>query len=187
MLKVPYHKQQTEISCLPACIKMVLNYYGDDVEELDLLEKGKIGNHPGTWDAKLAPHIIKKGYYFESWWKDVKDPKLPKKILEEYRKSMAKAKKLGFKYQGEGSIEKIKKLIDKGIPVIVEVEAAKFYGKKSYEFTHVVVVNGYDGKGFFYLDPWKTKKGKMTFAKLLRCWKFKSGLDNSMTAIYPKK
>ena len=117
LLDVPYHRQQLETSCFPAAVKMVLEFFGSDVDEHLLWRKGQILGHKGTWDAKLAPYVIQKGFHFESYWSgSVERSKLPPGVKKAYLKATKGARKAGWRYAGKGTTTLIKRYLLKGIP-----------------------------------------------------------------------
>ena len=65
-MKVPYHKQEFPWSCFPACIKMVLEYYGikKTEKELRLILKATFG---GRW-YYVEMGLESLGLYF--YWFD---------------------------------------------------------------------------------------------------------------------
>lgn len=56
MIKVPFFLQELRYSCFPACLKMVLSFYGVDVQEKKLRDLCDVSEGRGaTWfDAKRA-------------------------------------------------------------------------------------------------------------------------------------
>ncbi len=187
IINVPYQKQKYSTSCLPAAIKMVMHYFGVFVDEKILLKKGTISGHKGTWDAKLAPYIIKKGFCFESYWKGSAANQAVPHVQKAYIRAMATAKKVGWRYCGSGKIAKAKQFLAKKIPVIAELNAGLLY-KKKYEWTHVIVLTGFNKNGFYYLDSYAPAKKprKISFARFARCWECNADCQNSMMVIYPR-
>mgnify|MGYP001609177180 CR=1 FL=1 len=189
LLDVPYHRQRSAIGCFPAGIKMVLGYFGDKVNERILVRQGRILDYEGTWDAKLAIPVIKRGYHFDSYWEGrvENDTTISARVKAAYLRAMKSAKRIGWRYRGKGSIALAKRFLQKEIPVLAEVEAAPFYKNRSYEFTHIIVLIGFDRSHFFYLDPWRPgKQRKITYNSFQKCWKLHAVYYNSMTVIYPK-
>lgn len=189
MLPVPYHRQKRETSCFPASIRMVLNYFGDDIDELWLWKRGRIKGYLGTWDTKMAPYIIKKGYHVDSYWQgSMDDSGLPSKVKREYTKSLKIAKKAGWRYRAKANSALIKKFLLKGIPVLAEVEASILYNKRKYKFTHIITLIGLTKTGFLYWDSWRSSKKpkSITFKDFAKCWQLKTSYHKSITVIYPK-
>ncbi len=56
MIKVPFFLQETKSSCFPACLRMILSFYGLNVEEKELRELCNVSEGRGaTWfDVKRA-------------------------------------------------------------------------------------------------------------------------------------
>src|SRR5574342_1420839 len=98
ILAVQHIHQKNDSSCAPACICTVLNYFGKNINQRRLWEKGRIKGYTGTFDSKMAPVIIKKGYYFDSYWRGSVESDLPARVKSEYLKSLKPAKKAGWRY-----------------------------------------------------------------------------------------
>ena len=49
MLSVPYHRQLTEYSCGDASMEMVLNYFGPDVDQRQIIDVARSTNASGTY------------------------------------------------------------------------------------------------------------------------------------------
>lgn len=64
MIKVPYHKQDFWFSCFPACIRMLLEYYGIKVKEIDLRKLFGTTPKRGTEWPKVVDKIRKYGVEF---------------------------------------------------------------------------------------------------------------------------
>ncbi|WP_456384530.1 cysteine peptidase family C39 domain-containing protein [Persephonella sp.] len=87
------------------------------------------------------------------------------------------ARNLGFKTEsGQGDIGKLKKFLDRGIPVIVLVD----YGKWIFSRPHYLVVVGYNKKGFVVHDGYRAYV-EIPYRKFKKLWK-KSG--NVYLAVY---
>lgn len=173
ILEVPFKKQVLANSCFPAAIKMILRFYNDDIDERKLYKKSTLPGHKGTWDFKIGPIIIRKGYRFTSYWNGpVESCCLEPEIIKAYKAAYKKAIKIGMGHKKNASVYLIKNLIGRGIPVIAEVHAGKFYNEKM-EWTHVMVIFGYDRKNFYFHDPDKKYGGankKISFSKFKKCW-----------------
>lgn len=184
-LDVPYRKQVLANSCFPCCVRMVLAYYGDDVDERLLYKKAKLPGHKGAWDVKIGPFLIKKGYNVTTYWDgeigDWGNAKLLKHAhLKAYKYAI---KSCGLKHKKGASLELIKKLISKGIPVLTEVSQNKFYNEK-LAGTHMVVVIGFDKTGFYLHDPSEGEKIKIHYRKFRDCWeKIQGNAGRSMVVI----
>lgn len=143
-LPVPYYSQYIDVqdpfwmlrSCTIVCLKMILEFFGENISLVELIEKGK--------------NI--EGYGLSGWIHD--------KIIElanEYDFDAHREEKMD-PYEG---IKKIQQYLDKGNPVIVSVIK---YTLEQTKF-HSVLIVGYEQeggsvKGFYYYDTESTDKMK---------------------------
>ena len=153
---------------------MVLRYYGDDINERKLFHQGRIKPWKGTWDVTTAQSVLKKGYAVTvGWTGDLTSWNIPLNISKRYWKEYKKAIRKGMRHEKDSTISKIKKYLNKKVPVMAEVHAGRLY-KKKYDWTHMIVITGYDEhkKIFYYHDPDKKMGGKkrtiafITFKKI---------------------
>jgi len=192
IIKVPFKKQVIDFSCFPAAVNAVLRFYGDEIDERSLYRKSIIKGHgKGSFDVKISQVLIKKGYDVTTFWNGFMEGSgLGKGAIRIYKKEYKKALKKGMVHKRNATISLIKKFIDKGIPVLTEVSAGKFYGTKAW-WTHMIIVVGYDSKNFYVHDPDKyvgKKFKKITISKFRKCWEQISplGVGRSMFVIVPK-
>jgi ABC-type bacteriocin/lantibiotic exporter with double-glycine peptidase domain len=54
LLNVPHSQQQAEFACVPACVKMVLAFYGVEVSEEDLTRLMET-----DWEGTIPDHITR--------------------------------------------------------------------------------------------------------------------------------
>ena len=190
LLAVPFHKQRFANSCLPACIKMVLAYYGDRARERTLYRMGKLPGHPGSWDVKIAPYLIKTGYAVTSYWNaGMKAWRMKPVTVEAFNQAFTIARKAGFLHKRNATINLIKKLINKGTPVLAEVDADIFYGER-FGVTHMVVVIGYDAGHLIVHDPdphFGETRRKVRLAHFKKSWEQLAGLAGRSMIIIEKQ
>ena len=122
-MKVNYHKQETDYSCFPACIRMLLDYYGVKKEEKEL----RLSFHTtplkgGSW------HRVKEG-------------------LEQLN--------IGFNWGINFTLDEVKDLIQKNIPVVVSIDIA-FFGGDEHQ-NHTVVVTEITDEFVVVHDPERGK------------------------------
>ncbi len=195
ILPVPYRKQVTESSCFPACIRMVLRFYGDDVDERWLWMRGiLLPEHTGTWDVTLAPVLKSSGYDSVSYWSGSINgwsTTVPLKTREKYKELYRRGIRDGsLTHRRNASLQLIKKYLSRGIPVLAEVNADVFYGRKC-GWTHMVVIVGCS-KNFFYVhDPDKHMGGKflrVSVSRFRASWeKLSSLVSKSMFVIFRRR
>ena len=163
ILDVPFRKQLLENSCFASGVYMILKYYGDKINERKLYWGAIIKGSEGAQDVKLAQALIKRGYKVTTFWNAPieqwgfgNNPK----FIRAYKREYTKALRLGMKHKRNATVSLIKRFIDRNIPVLVEVNADKFYGKK-VGYSHIIVILGYDAKNLHFNDPHKDLGGKM--------------------------
>ena len=197
ILLVPFKKQSLSYSCFPSAVNMVLRFYGDAIDEKKLYREAIIPGGKGTWDVKIAPFLIKKGYKVTTFWSGkIGEWGYGPKLIRKYRKVYSEALKHGMRHRQDASIDLIKSFIDKGIPSLAEVSADKFYRRKM-GVSHILVVVGYSNKYLFIHDPdieFGGKFKKVSINRFRRAWEKiapVSGWDispsagRSMTVIEP--
>ena len=190
ILNVPFNKQVLSFSCFPASVRMVLKYFGDNINEKTLAINSRLPDHKGCWDVKIAPFLIKKGYNVISYWNGLLSGwNASKKLAKAYNAEYKKASKIGFRHKKNARISTIKDYIKNGIPVLTEVDASMFY-KKKFDFTHMIVVVGYDKVNFFVHDPdkdWGKTFKKISISKFRKAWeKLSPKSGRSMFVVFPK-
>lgn len=192
ILNVPFRRQLTESSCFPACIRMVLRYYGGDVDERWLWRRGMIPPHTGTWDVTLSPVLKSLGYESVSFWNGSFDgwiSTVPKETIDAYKRKYSRAVRAGLlNHRRNASLSLIMSYISRGVPVIAEVNADVFYGKKC-GWTHMIVILGFSKNFLFFHDPDRDMGGKflrVSFSRFRKSWENLSSLaGRSMFVIFP--
>ena len=144
------HEQQSPDLCLPTCVAMVMNYYGDGKSQYTVkrLSNDHKDLFSGTTFEEIQDGIKKIGYTWDRWqWHNDNS---------------------GF----HNAINAIEQSLDDGKPVIVSIKVPLVeYRRKVY---HALLAFGYDereGK-IFILDPARPEPGKrfMTFDELREMW-----------------
>ncbi len=158
ILDFPTLRQMDEYDCGASAMQSVLDYYGIDVGENNIIRLAKT-KKSGTSTAGL------------------------KKV----------AKYFGIKFiEKKFSIEKIKKFIDKKIPVIVLIQAwgdKKEYSK-DWKDGHYVVCIGYSKTRLYFEDPYCERRTYLTFNQFLERWHSKDNKrknENWGMAVYRLK
>ena len=62
MLDVPHLRQLRSWSCGPACVRMVLRYFGQDASESDLIEELDCDGRNGTSPERLVQYLRRMGF-----------------------------------------------------------------------------------------------------------------------------
>lgn len=172
-------KQETKNSCGVACLRSILNNYGENLSEKDIwdkidsfpLQKGGLRNpilSLGVVALKLGFSVTYLGYN-PTLINNNSSNDLKKSLKEKsesyfdigkfYVDQAIKFLDLGGKITFDKlNIEKIKKLIDKNKFLLVEIKPA-FVNKTSVvSMHHKVILTGYDKKGFKILNPSDAKE-----------------------------
>ena len=139
------HTKQDKLLCVPACVSIILNYYGENIDQKDL--KRLIENN------------------------DLKDSNNRLYTKTKFWKVEIALKELGYNWQekefningGNSGIEYIKKEIANNNPVIVSVN--KEYGQ------HAFILNGFGKDYFIVTDPNEDSDCiKYTFKDFRKIW-----------------
>ena len=173
------YKQETDKSCGVACLRSIINHFGNNFSEKDIWakhkpfkpKKGGILNpimNLGVTALKFGFNAIYLGYNPIITNNNSSDDL--KKSLEEKSKNYfdygkfyvdeaLKFLELGGKLKIDKlNIEKIKKIIDKNKFVLVEIKPAFINKMGSIKMNHKVIVVGYTKKGFKILNPSDAKE-----------------------------
>ncbi len=151
-----YH-QRTATTCLAACVRMVVHYFGGRIDELQFYREARLTKEfPGLCDACIAMPLIKRGYKVISYWNGrledwgVWTPELASLYHAREHEAFKTNK---YVRRRNASFVVIKKFLTQGIPVIAEVLAGKFYHTKEIG-THMILIRGFNKEGFLICDPW---------------------------------
>lgn len=194
-LQVPYRKQQREISCFPACIRMVLKYYGEKIDEKWLHSKGLPEKEERDLDYKrdtiYAKILHKKNYKITSYWNgNIENLNLSKKRYKAYKKEYETAVKKGIlSHKRNASVKTIKNYLNKKIPLIAEVLHRALHYGKYHVWDHKVIITGYDKKYFYINDPdkWEGEKNKkIPIKEFLERWEYITPKSGRMLFIIEK-
>ncbi len=172
-------KQETNKSCGVACLRSILNHYGNDFSEKDIWDKhdpfypksGGILNpiiNIGVTALKFGFDVTYIGY----------NPIIANNnSSDDLKKSLREKSKTYFDYGkfyvdealkflelkgklkiSKLEIKKIKKIIDKNKFALVEIKPAFINKQSSINLNHKVIIIGYTKKGFKILDPSDAKE-----------------------------
>jgi hypothetical protein len=172
-------KQETDKSCGVACLRSILNHYGNNFSEKDIWDKHE--SYFPKPDNMLNP-ILNLGIAALKFGFDVKylnyHPILAngnsKKTLEESLKEKSKNyfefgkyyvdKGLEFLEKGGEIIfdklnaEKIKSILEEGNFPMIQIKPAFINKNANINMNHKVIVSGYTEKGFKILNPSDAKE-----------------------------
>lgn len=143
LLDFPRVRQSTNYYCGPACLHVVMAYYGVNIPEKDIAKMLKTNWSEGTSVRNLIE--ISKFY------------------AEEHRLNIA---------CGSFTIGKIKQNIKRQFPVIVGFQAwgeTENYAE-DWKSGHYAVIIGYDEEGFFFEDPYIINRGYLSFEEFSKRW-----------------
>lgn len=169
-LDVPFKFQKVDQGCLLSSLEMVLNYFHK--KDYSKLIKGLSCDQFGYNILEVSQNLIVNNYEIEvgcfdpDIFKQKKDSftltdlqeidqkekltKYPKQDLQaliKFAKKYPKQLNVGYK-----NLDFLKQKIDQGLPVIISLNS-RTLGVEKEESIHMVVLFGYDEKGFFILNP----------------------------------
>lgn len=187
LLPVECFHQRLSVTCLAACVRMVLHYYGDPIDEVKFYRDAQLSKrYEGLCDACIAMPLIRRGFKVTTYWNgELEDwgvwtADLAKLYAEHERKAL-KTKK--YAHRRNASIELIKRYVQKSIPVIAEVLAGRFYHSKEIG-THMILVRGFNKQGFFICDPWGMEH-VISYEHFKKAWIPSKKFGRSMIVIEP--
>jgi ABC-type bacteriocin/lantibiotic exporter with double-glycine peptidase domain len=172
-------KQETDKSCGVACLRSVLNHYGNNFSEKDIwnkctpfdLEKGNIRNpiiNLGTTALKFGMDVEYIGYN-PILVNNNSSEDLEKFLKEKSKNYFSYGKyyvdealeflKLNGKLKLELlNVDKVKEIIDKEKFAIIEIKPEFISKNTPPGHIHKVIISGYTDKGFKVLNPSDTKE-----------------------------
>jgi len=174
VLDVPHVQQISAKTSLAACAEMVLRHNGIELSQREIYQTAKSGDRGPATDVGISLAIKDLGYKVVSWWNENKNaPDGWADMMQNfYWPIYWRAVQLGvLEKKEDADLFLIKELINKGVPVIAEVDNGKFYGGKTIG-THAIVIKGYSRAHFTYNDPLFQNGANKTigFKKFEECW-----------------
>jgi len=188
MKQIKILKQETNKSCGVACLRSMLNYYGNDYSEKDVWGKHKSfgeGENIQNPILSLGLTALKFGFNVKyvgynpiisnnnSIPLDLKESLIIKsKNYVSFGKFYVDTALDFLKLGGEIiieklNVEKLKKIIDKDKFFLVEIKPASIDKSSSLSMNHKVIVVGYNQKGFKVLNPSNCEEWLWTFDDFL--------------------
>ncbi len=187
VLPIECFHQRSPDTCLAACVRMVLQYYGARIDELKFYHEARFGRqYPGLCDVCIALPLIKRGFKVFSYWNGRLDDwgVWTTDLAELYRDHEKKALKTKKYFRRtNASVQLIRKLVLQGKPIIVEVLAGKFYNTREIG-THMITICGFNKKGFWMCDPWGLQHF-ITYEHFSKAWIPSRRFGRSMIVIEP--
>lgn len=177
--KIKILKQETNKSCGVACLRSIINHYGNNYSEKDIWNKHKsFGKDDEIRNPTLSLGLtaLKFGFdvkyigYNPTIANNNSNPDNLKKSLKIKSKTYFSFGKfyvntaLGFLENGgkieinKLNIKKLKEILDKYEFFLTEVRPAFYSKNSSLNMNHKLIVIGYNRKGFRVLNPSDTKE-----------------------------
>jgi hypothetical protein len=187
MKQIKIFKQETNKSCGVACLRSILNYYGNDFSEKDIWDEkdhygsgDKIRSSPISLGVTALKFGFKVTYFGENYilsynnkFDDLeKSLKEKSKDYFDYGKYLVDKAlyflNLGGKIKLELlNINKIKRILDKHKFALVEIVPASIRKNGNINMRHKIILIGYTKKGFRILDPGNAKEEIYNFDDFL--------------------
>lgn len=167
-MKVPLFKQKTN-SCGTTSLRMVMSFLGVDVSEEEIIRGvGGLKSY-GVKTVALAEYAKKKGF---------------KTILYSFSKKLSEGKAV----IKNPRVLDIRRFLDEGVPVIINVRYSLLKGKSLTKAGHFIVVTNYENGVFIYNDPSDGREHKIDEEMFRLAW-FSNIFDSSayLLVLRPKK
>lgn len=187
VIPVECFHQRSPVTCLAACVRMVLHYYGKKIDELKFYKEAQLSpDFQGLCDACIALPLIKRGFQVTTYWNGALEDwgVWTTDLARLYKKQEKRALKTKKYFRRKNAtVEIIKHYVRHGVPIIAEVLAGKFYRTREIG-THMILIRGYNKKGFLICDPWATQY-LISFSHFRKAWIPSRRFGNSMIVIEP--
>lgn len=188
-IEIPFKFHTFNQGCLIACLEMVLKKMHPDFPVNDFirsLHKNKFGYDIQKVAEKLIENNFKIDYGFydqdilgknfrnrpllENLEKVLDERKIHPSMLSYLKETINFVRKYPDRIKIERSDLKIlRNFIDQSIPIIVHFNA-KSLGADIEEEVHAVIINGYDEKGFFIINPPGISEEHVSYRRFLKFW-----------------
>ena len=197
-LRVPFYKQTTDLNCGPSALKMVLAYFGKNIDIKILEEKIGIKEGKGISTIQIATASSLLGFKTEFYSKYISfNPenlkldfykKYSDSDIQKSKKLVKNAKSAGVKiYEKTLPLEKILKFVTKNsIPIVLLDWNIITNGKESGYHGHFVPIVGYDEKEVYVHNHGlkDTKKFMMINKRIFDKARIAKGTDEDFLVIY---
>ncbi len=190
VLAIPFVQQVNPKGALASYTEMILRYYRVETSQRDIYDKAKWGdgNKEAITDAGIGLSLSDFGYRVVSWKNERSDaPQNWKDFEQHYWPQYWRAVKVGsLEVKKDADIFLIKEFVDKGLPVIAEVDNGKLSGGQT-TWTQFILIIGHSNTHFTYHNSQEPKGGKtITFQKFSECWEQTPFVNKSMRIIVKK-
>ncbi len=187
LLDVPHVQQISANTSLAACAEMVLRHNGTELSQREIYQTAKSGDRGPATDVGISLAVKDLGYKVVSWWDENKNaPDGWADMMQNfYWPIYWRAVQLGvLEKKEDADLFLIKEMIDKGLPVIVEVDSGKLHNKKT-SLNHAIVIKGYSRTHFTYNDPYLANGAnkRMDLKKFEEIWVDTPFVNRSMFVI----
>jgi len=141
-ITVPFHYQDTYYYCGPASLEMILDYYGEDINQSEIADVARTIGDPV--DSTFTDELLRAAHFSNISTSGGEE--IPDKNITGYT-----LRKLGYAaFEAQGmSLTQLKSYIDQDKPLILLM----FYRIGS-PYGHYRVVTGYNETDVFLHDPW---------------------------------
>ncbi len=140
-IDVPFHYQDKDYYCGPACLEMVFDYYGQDINQSEIADVARtIG---GSYSTTYPDDLLRAAYF--SNISTSKGTELPERVTGYSERDSGFAAFEAYDW----SLTQLKSYIDQDKPLIVLT-----WYSISHVSTHYRVVVGYNETHIFLHDPW---------------------------------
>jgi uncharacterized protein YvpB len=142
LITVPFHYQDVDYYCGPACLEMVFDYYGDDINQFEIADVARTIGEPVystfTDELRRAAHFSNIS---TSMGDEIHDKNITGYTLRKLGYSAFEAFNM--------DLTQLKSYIDEDKPLILLMWYSSFHVS-----THYRVVTGYNETHIFLHDPW---------------------------------
>lgn len=141
-IDVPFHYQDTDYYCGPACLEMVFDYYGEDINQSEIADVARTIGEPiystFTDELRRAAHFSNIS---TSMGAEIPDYNITGYTLRSLGYAAFEAHNM--------DITKLKNYIDQDKPLILLM-----WYSEAHMYGHYRVVTGYNATHIFMHDPW---------------------------------
>lgn len=141
-INVPFHYQEIEYYCGPACLEMVFDYYGENISQFEIADAARTIGEPVY--STFTDEMVRAAHF--SNISTSQGAEIPDENITGY--SLRKLGYVAFESHGM-SLAQLKSCIDQDKPLILLMWYSGFHVS-----THYRVVTGYNETHIFLHDPW---------------------------------